>query len=59
MPTYHTVLILEENKEKWSTELKGRIQTYTESNINQLYNDLSKLEGERQESQIEIDKLKF
>tara|TARA_R110001592_G_scaffold195669_1_gene443326 strand:- start:13538 stop:16687 length:3150 start_codon:yes stop_codon:yes gene_type:complete len=48
----------EENKTKL-TELKGRIQTYTESNINQLYNDLSKLEGERQESQIEIDKLKI
>jgi DNA repair exonuclease SbcCD ATPase subunit len=48
----------EENKTKL-TELKGKIQTYTESNINQLYNDLSKLEGERQESQIEIDKLKI
>ena len=48
----------EENKTKL-TELKNKIQIYTESNINQLYNDLSKLEGERSESQIEIDKLKI
>jgi len=48
----------EENKTKL-TELKGKIQNYTESNINQLYNDLSHLEGERKESQIEIDKLKI
>ncbi len=48
----------EENKTKL-TELKNKIQGYTESNINQLYTDLSELETERKESQIEIDKLKI
>ena len=48
----------EENKTKL-TEFKNRIQTYTESNINQLYTDLSELEVQRKESQIEIDKLKI
>ena len=48
----------EENKTKL-TEFKNRIQTYTESNINQLYTNLSELEVQRKESQIEIDKLKI
>ncbi len=48
----------EENKTKL-TEFKNRIQTYTESNINQLYTDLSELEVQQTESQIEIDKLKI
>jgi DNA repair exonuclease SbcCD ATPase subunit len=48
----------EENKTKL-TQLKTKIQTYTESNINQLYTDLSALEVQRKESQIEIDKLKI
>jgi len=53
---------LESNKEKNKTkltQLKTKIQTYTESNINQLYTDLSALEVQRKESQIEIDKLKI
>jgi exonuclease SbcC len=52
------VAITEENKTK-ITELKNRIQVYSDSNVNDKYHELSELEDRKSESKIEIDKLKI
>ena len=52
------VATTEENKTK-ITELKNRIQDYSDSNINDKYHELSELEDRKKESKVEIDKLKI
>ena len=52
------VATTEENKTK-ITELKNRIQEYSDSNVNDKYHELSELENRKKESKIEIDKLKI
>ncbi len=52
------VATTEENKTK-ITELKNRIQDYSDSNVNDKYHELSELEDRKSESKVEIDKLKI
>jgi len=52
------VATTEENKSKIS-ELKHRIQEYSDSNVNDKYHELSELEDREREIRVEIDKLKI
>jgi len=52
------VAITEENKTK-ITELKNRIQEYSDRNVNDKYHELSELEDKKKEIRVEIDKLKI
>jgi len=49
------MIVLQSN----NTELTNRAKSYTDSNVNQKYNDFINLENKRQKIQIEIDKLKI